>query len=224
MSTVSRLSNSDQPARATLVHHSADAVEAGRSFRALAGARTALEPREAAHHLARAWQRVTGQPPSSATLAVLWAQWALETGRGSSMHGFNFGGLKGTAARGGSASFSTFEGHGDRIERMRCRFRTYGSPSEGAEDYVETLANDYPRAFAAARRGDPAAFVTALSDRGYFSADPASYRAAIGSLWSEFQAGGGPEVDARTLVVEAPNPAENAVIWAFARAIARRHD
>jgi len=45
--------------------------------------------------IGRAYQRVTGQAPSATLLQSLTAQASLETGAGSSMYNYNFGGVKG---------------------------------------------------------------------------------------------------------------------------------
>jgi hypothetical protein len=190
------------------------------SFRALAGARTAISPREAALNLARAWRDATGTNPNPATVAVLWAQWALETGRGRSMHGNNFGGLKGNASNGGSAVLSTREGYGESEQRIQARFRTYACAADGARDYVHTLGERYPSAFAAARDGDAARFAQALAAQGYFTADPRAYRASIASLSREYLERGPDHLPA--LTVEEPSVAQNALIWMLGRLIAKK--
>ncbi len=65
---------------------------------------TALDESEAARVLAHAWRAEVGSAPSARTLAILWAHWAHETGRGRRMVGHNFGGLKGAGPNGASSS------------------------------------------------------------------------------------------------------------------------
>ena len=171
------------------------------SFRALAGGLTPLDGDSASRHLAQGYQAVTGSPPSSATLELLWAQWALETSRGQAMYGNNFAGIK-AGARGsaslaagerpqtrGSALLSTTEGHGASARRVRDRFRTYATPEEGARDYVGLLVRRYPEAFAALRQGDLERFAAGLQRGRYFTANPESYRNALGRLAQEHRLG-----------------------------------
>lgn len=145
-----------------------------------------MRPEEAAQHLADAWETVLGKPPSDEALALLWAQWALETGRGRWMVDFNFAGVKGTAPRGGSAVWWTSEGTDDDARRVRSRFRAYRSAEEGARDYVRMLKRRYPAAIRAARRGDAHGFVHALARRGYFTSEPDAYCHALSSLSRQF--------------------------------------
>ncbi len=194
------------------------ATAARSSFRAAVAGRTPLGPREAASALSRAWQDVLGEPPPPGSVGVLWAQWALETGRGQSMHGFNFGNIKGKGPGGRSTVLSTREGHGASEHRVRARFRAYDSVDEGARDYVRTLAEHYPGAIAAARRGNADGFVTALENGHYFTADPRAYRRGVSSLAREFEHAG---PGSSALRVDRVNSAEMAVIQAFAQAISR---
>ena len=62
---------------------------------------------EAWNAMGDAWTHATGSPPSRATLACLVAQWAIETGWGQQMRGFNIGNVKATAKREGDYSFFT---------------------------------------------------------------------------------------------------------------------
>ncbi len=144
--------------------------------------RTQLSGEEAARALSSAWQQVRGEPPSPGTLSILVGQWAHETGRGASMLNYNFGGLKGTGPSGLSTACSTREGWGDSEVRVVDRFRAYGSPEEGARDYVSLLARRYPEAVKAAEQGDARGFVHALKARGYFTDNEASYTRSVHSL------------------------------------------
>lgn len=184
------------------------------------GGRTPLSPGEATRLLEGAWQRVTGSAPSEGTLSTLWAQWALETGRGRSMHGYNFGGIKATpGAAHPSAVLTTREGFGDTERSIRSRFRTYATAEAGAIDYIETLHRQYPEAAAAAGRGDVQGFVAGLTQRGYFTADPAVYGRALHSLSAEHAQGGGGDFSR----LQDPGPLVDALLRTLGQAIARHH-
>ncbi|MEB2312625.1 MAG: hypothetical protein OZ921_06565 [Sorangiineae bacterium] len=189
------------------------------SFSEHLAARTPLEPGEAARALSRAWREVTGAEPSPHTLGALYAQWALETGRGRSMIGFNFGNLKGVGPGGKSTLMMTGEGHGRSARQVRARFRAYDGVDEGARDYVQTLARKFPRSFAAARAGDTSGFAEALAREGYFTADPVAYRQGLVGLAREYERVG-PRAGA--LRVDAASPAVEGVLRAFQDAMMRR--
>ncbi|HEV8245484.1 MAG TPA: glucosaminidase domain-containing protein [Polyangiaceae bacterium] len=158
------------------------------SFRALAGGLTTIGEARASECLAQAYRAVTGSAPSPRTLDLLWAQWALETARGQAMYGNNFAGIK-ASARSSGALLATSEGHGKDRRRTTDRFRTYGTPEDGARDYVSLLARRYPDAFSALRAGDVQGFAEGLQRGHYFTAHPQSYRTGLERLASEHQNG-----------------------------------
>ena len=215
---IDRVSSGGAP-RAAERPRSVQPRSTGASFRSHLGRRTPLSPRDAAAELAGAWQDVLGEPAPAGGVAVLWAQWALETGRGASMVGHNFGGLKGHAPDGGSTVQWTHEGHGVGRRRIRDRFRAYDSARAGARDYVRTLAQRYPDALAQARQGNAAGFVDALARRHYFTADPAVYRHAVQGLAHQYRTQG-PDA-AQPLTVDDPGPWASGVIEELQRATAR---
>ncbi|HEX3594693.1 MAG TPA: glucosaminidase domain-containing protein [Polyangiaceae bacterium] len=144
--------------------------------------RTPLSGSQAADAIKSAWTDVMGEPPSKATLAVLTAQWSHETGGGRSMLNYNFGGIKGTGPSGLSAAYGTKEGWGASEVHVTDTFRAYRTPEEGAKDYVALLARRFPKAVGAAKAGDPAAFVGALKERGYFTGNQAAYQHNVSLL------------------------------------------
>src|SRR5690349_1007296 len=59
--------------------------------------------------ISRALERSNGARPPGVLVDVLTAQASLETASGASMYNFNFGGIKGHAPDGGTASLRTHE-------------------------------------------------------------------------------------------------------------------
>lgn len=162
----------------------ATAVEGGIFARQLheATRKTTMTMGEARGALASAWRSTFGTPPPRDTLAILVGQWGVETGRGSSMPGFNFGGIKGTGPSGLSLVSRTTEGAGAQAHRTTDRFRAYRSADEGALDYVHLLRDRFPAAIDRARAGDAPGFVHALKHAGYFTADEGQYTRALGAV------------------------------------------
>jgi Mannosyl-glycoprotein endo-beta-N-acetylglucosaminidase len=151
----------------------------------VAPTRTRLDGSQAAAALRTAWTKVTGQPPSDKTVAVLTAQWAHETGNGASMYNYNFGGIKGASPDGLSVSQRTREGFGASERTIMDRFRAYRTADEGATDYVKLLTQRFPEAAQSASQGDPVGFVQGLKQRGYFTGDPATYTRSVASLTAQ---------------------------------------
>jgi mannosyl-glycoprotein endo-beta-N-acetylglucosaminidase len=166
---------------------------------------TPMRGSAAAAALSSAYQSVLGEPPSKATLAVLVSQWSLETGGGRAMMDYNFGGIKGRSPSGQSVSYMTSEGSGDTARSLVDAFRAYGSPQEGAADYVRLLRDHFPNALAQARAGNPAGFVHALKSSGYFTGSEKSYTDAVSStarrvMSSGFDAAGSASGDPANLL------------------------
>lgn len=146
---------------------------------------TPLSGDEAFEQLKSAWTHVTGTAPNDKALSILWAQWAMETARGTKMYGHNFSGIKGFGPSGLSLMLRTSEGHGPSRQSLRDRFRAYVDPAEGATDYVRLLRDRYPAALEAAVRGDATGFVHEIRRRGYFTDEEKKYARAISSLAKE---------------------------------------
>ena len=163
----------------------------GQAFRALLerpANSTALSPNTARVLLGNAWAGVFGQPADAKTSALLTAHWALETDAGRAMPGFNFAGIKASAAAPG-AELRTVEGHGATRREVSARFRVYDSAEAGAHDYVSLLKSRYPAAIEAARAGDAPAFSRALAQGGYFTADPHAYASGLAQRLAEVESG-----------------------------------
>lgn len=134
-------------------------------------------------HLHLAYQDVLDEAPQSKTLALLLAHWALETGRGANMWGYNYGGIK---SKLGGVDLDTCESYGLTKQSTTQRFRVYRSAAAGAKDYIQTLSKSFPRAFEALLEGSAQGFVQALSESGYFTGSPDEYARAIASLAVEY--------------------------------------
>ncbi|MBK7582023.1 MAG: glucosaminidase domain-containing protein [Myxococcales bacterium] len=149
-----------------------------------------MSPNDATRYLADAWERLSGERPTEEVISVLWGQWALETGRGRWMVDYNYAGLKGRAPDGGTANWYTWEEEEGGSRRIRSRFRSYEAPEHGALDYVEMLLRRYPKAAAAAKRGDALNYVLELDQGGFFTERPEHYIRSVVSLAREFRRDG----------------------------------
>jgi hypothetical protein len=155
----------------------------------VAPVRTPITPDQASSLIHGALERMTGEPPSKETVAILTAQWAHETGRGASMFNYNFAGIKGASPAGLSVVQRTREGYGSSERTITDSFRAYRTAEDGADDYVALLSRRFPAALDAAKQGDPAGTVRALKQAGYFTGDEVAYTRSVTSLAQEFAPG-----------------------------------
>ena len=164
--------------------------------------------------LARAWETVLGGAAPASGVALLTAQWALETDTGRRMPGHNFGGIKAAPSAAGK-SLRTVEGYGAARREVSARFRVYDSAESGAHDYLRLLADRYPAALEAARAGNVAGFAHALAAGSYFTADPKAYTRGLEQRLLEL--GHAAEVSAP----HAPASFSQAALWGLLRALQR---
>ncbi len=139
-------------------------------------------------------ETLAGKTPSSAHVAVLTAQSALESGRWKSMHRFNPGNIKASESYEYLyCQFRCNEVIGGKVRwfdppHPQTNFRAFLDLDTGVLDYLRFLSQrtHYSQAWLAAEAGDPARFVHALKTAGYFTADEAPYRRAVASLFNEY--------------------------------------
>lgn len=132
---------------------------------------TRMSGEAAAVNLRNAWRTLHGQNPSNDVLAILLAQWALESGSGTHMYNYNYGGV-----------------HWDRIHNgpgMRyisgnpgnmAWYQAYANEAEGARHYVWLLSTGRHREGItqyeqAVSRGDAAAgraYAEGIRRSGYY--------------------------------------------------------
>jgi|SRR5882724_212350 len=141
----------------------------------------------------QAWIARTGDTPARATVDLLLAQSALETGRWHSLMGYNVGNLKAssTAAEYDYCYFTTREYVAGKWETFYpddpvTRFRWYATLADGCADYLGLLQTRYAFAWDRVIAGDVDGFVHALKTNGYFTAPEAAYDSSVRSLAREF--------------------------------------
>ena len=145
-----------------------------------AARKTLVTPTEMLASLQAAWPEA-----NRASLCVLLAQWALETGRGKSMICYNCAGIK-QGSYPDYTEYDTFEIIGGKRVNMRDKFRAYATLDEGVADYLMFLRARFASAWPAVVAGSPEQFVQALKIHGYFTADVGEYTRAVRGLFNEF--------------------------------------
>jgi hypothetical protein len=152
---------------------------------------TPVTPKQVLDSLGNAWHELFAAEAHRTSLLVLLAQWALETGRGHSMHCFNLGNVKSNGQAGDWCFFRCNEIINGKVvwfdpDDAGCRFRAFKTLDEGALDYMKTLHQRFQKAWPADEAGDPAAFAHLLRMQNYYTADEGLYTRSLVSLFDEF--------------------------------------
>lgn len=125
------------------------------------------------------------------TLAILWAQFALECGRGKECMNWNIGGIKRITGHPWTW-FKTFEVlQGKRINFAPpdppTHFCAYIDLNQAVTEHLKFLTLPrYQTAFSKAKLGSVELYVIELKKAGYFTASASSYLRAVELLYSEF--------------------------------------
>lgn len=166
---------------------------------------------EAAYYLREAWKNIYGEYPQDKSLAILWSQTALETGRFKvQFMNYNYGNIKKrhagnrvdklgrvTHRYNDDGRFYTMFGCSEVINgkeiwfdppAIETHFRAYKTAIEGAEDYIKLVSqrSRYVKAWQALLAGDPVQYVKELRAGGYFTASLDRYTKTVVSLTNEF--------------------------------------
>lgn len=154
---------------------------------------TPLTEEQAACALRQAFKNVSGHYPSNETLAILWAQSALEVGRWKFIYNHNFGNIK-KLPDVQYTSYKCSEVLNGKNQwfypyHPQTFFASWPSAEEGATAYLSFLTKKkrYATAWQEALSGNPVKFCAALKSGGYFTADLVQYTKGVVSLTEEFK-------------------------------------
>lgn len=150
---------------------------------------------EAAQVLEQAWVSLFGYKPSINSLAVLFAQFGLETGYGKFSHAWNWGNVKSAPNDGYCwTDFKCNEIIGGKEVWFEppspyCRFRAFKTALDGAINYVAFVSQKtrYAKAWQEVINGNPEAYAVELKLAGYFTADLALYTKGVVSICNAFK-------------------------------------
>jgi hypothetical protein len=136
----------------------------------------------------------TRHASTDGAFSVCWAQWALETARGSRCMNFNIGNIMpGGRWAGDTVLLQTWEMIAGKRVDMTEAFRAYPSLVAGMRDYIAFLRRpSYVRAWAAIEAGDAGLFGHVLKLLGYYTAPEADYVGGLRALAAEALRGVGP--------------------------------
>ena len=169
-----------------------------------------LSEGEAAYALREAWSKIYGAYPSDESLALLWSQSCLETGRWKIIRNNNFGNIKkkhyqklswkvipddghnwtmfATGENLWNKTLNKNEWHWFEPPHYQTHFRSYKDIVQGAEDYIKFICQNkrYEKSWQEVINGNPQAFSHELYVAGYYTASEQKYTAGIVRLFNEF--------------------------------------
>ena len=125
--------------------------------------------------LAAAYAQIMGNAPSQASLNLLAAQIALETGNGSSLMGNNVGNFKARQGDPGAITFGTNEYVGGKLIHLPAGnpgawFKSWPDLTSGMVAYLNALRGQFGASWSSVISGDTEGFAGALKAHGYFTA------------------------------------------------------
>lgn len=153
---------------------------------------TKLTEAEATYALREGWKLVFGEYPSIDSLAILWAQSALETGRWQHIWNYNFGNIKRHDSHEWCMYTCSEVINGKNIQFSppdpQTHFCSYSSAIIGAKEYIEFISKRprYQEAWAQVLQGSAIKYCAALRKAGYFTADLIKYTTNVVRLCDEF--------------------------------------
>lgn len=163
---------------------------------------TKIEPAALFAALRDAWIAQMGAPPARASLLVLIAQWALETGWGRACYCWNLGNVRHAVGDGRAYCLipcsEVIEGKEYKYDpthpedAKHCMFRAFETLEAGTADYLATIWKNFDKAWPAVVKGDPAGYAVLLKAQGYFTANLSLYEKALVALFAKLDKELGP--------------------------------
>lgn len=145
------------------------------------------------------WKQLYGEFPKKESIAVIWAQNAIETGGTSSMWNNNIGNVKFVANGGNIDDGKEYMMLANVWEIVNGKkvtfqpphpatwFRSFKTLADGIEFHFNFLRNKrYKLSWTAVEAGDPAQFSHLLKVAGYYTASEAEYTKAVVAYFNRF--------------------------------------
>lgn len=143
-----------------------------------------------------AWYQIYNALPTREQIAVIFSQWALETGLGSSCWNFNIGNIKAVDAPDQTITYCMLENVWEIVNGKKVMFqppnpatwfRAFDTLDAGVAFQLAFLRNKrYHVAWSAVEQGNPALFAHLLKEAGYYTAPEADYVRAMQYHFAQF--------------------------------------
>lgn len=160
------------------------------------------------------WKLQFGVFPKKESIAVIWAQNAIETGSTGSMWNNNIGNVKVLDIAGQTIKYCALSGVWELVNGKRVNltvedpgswFRSFDTLADGIAFHFNFLKNKrYKLSWAAVEAGDPKQFSHLLKIAGYYTAPEAQYTSAVVAYYNKFMKD--PTFDTVLTSLQAPVP------------------
>lgn len=150
---------------------------------------TYVSPADLYVKLGEAWDRMLSDTRTRASVLVLVAHWALETGFGHAMHCWNLGNVQWSEGCGYDyCAFLAGEVIAGKNVPMVEKFRAYRTIDDATKDYLVRLRAEFRPAWPAVLAGDPALFCHLLKVARYYTASEDQYTAGVVRCYRQLDA------------------------------------
>lgn len=155
--------------------------------------KTIMSEGEITYYLREAWKCIYGEYPSLDSLAILFAQIALECGRGTMCRNYNLGNVKRRDGYDYCMYYCSEYINGKEIKfnppHPQTHFVALSTPLDGAIFHIGFLSNrsNYKKAWKEVIKGDVVKYVYEIKQGGYFTAPLDKYTAVVVSIFNEFK-------------------------------------
>lgn len=143
-----------------------------------------------------AWFDIYQNYPKKEQIAVIYSQWALETGKGNYCWNYNLGNIKAVDSPNQIIEYIALNGvweiiNGKKIiippENPGAWFRSFNTLTDGIVFHINFLKNKrYKKAWEAVELGQPAEFSRRLKAAWYYTAPEADYTKLLTSYFNQF--------------------------------------
>jgi len=157
--------------------------------------KTPATPQEVADALISQWNAQLDTPPAPESVAVLLAQWALETGEGASMIQWNIGNVKASQSNPDTSGapnyvrYLTREYINGAYVSMLQNFRAFATLEDGVGWYLQNMRTQWTNAWPSVLAGDPQGFAVGLRNQkpfGYYTAPASTYAAGVQRYFDKY--------------------------------------
>jgi len=157
--------------------------------------RTSISHENFVKSLITIWENQFNTLPSKGQVAIIYAQWGIETGYSAYCYNYNIGNVKAIDNPNEYIEYMKLNNvweiiNGKKViippDNPGAWFRSFPSLNDGMAFHLSFLQQRYKGAWQSILDGDPNQFVHKLKESGYFTASEDAYKKAVISIYSSF--------------------------------------
>lgn len=158
--------------------------------------KTKFSKQDMTKSLMKSWIKIFGTLPKKEQIAIIYAQWSLETGQGEFCWNYNIGNYKAKDVPGKIVKYVAINNvweiiNGKKVILSRydpgAWFMAFDSLDEGVEEHLTKLSSQrWKLAWSAVVDGDPEDFAHKLKLQRYYTAPEEDYKRLMGIYFKQF--------------------------------------